>query len=97
MEIKVSAVDISRLGNAIAPAGNKAPHAFRRALNHTGGKARTQIVRVLRDQTGAKYGGAVRKALTTKRANYGALKYEIIAKGGHISLKEFAMRPVTIR
>ncbi len=71
--------------------GNQAPHAIRRAVNRVGDKARTLVTRTLAKQTGAKY-GAVRKALSIKRANYSSLAYRIMARGAHLSLKEFGPR-----
>jgi hypothetical protein len=53
-------------------------------------------VRVLRDQTGAKYGG-IRKALVIRQANYGGLRYEIVARDATLSLKEFGLRVITVR
>jgi hypothetical protein len=71
--------------------GNQAPHILRRAINHTGDKARTKVVRALVKQTGAKY-GAVRRALATKRANFSSLAYRIVARGGFMPLKDFSPR-----
>ena len=68
--------------------GNQFPHAIRRALNHTGAKALTQVRRALRDQTGAAY-RAIMKAVVGQRANYGSLTYDIVAKDHALSLKEF--------
>ncbi len=96
IEIKIQDVDISRLANAMAAAGKDLPHAIRRAVNHTGDKTRTQVVRALAAQTGAKY-GVVRKALHITRANYSNLSYIIHGTGRHMSLKEFGMRTRTVR
>jgi hypothetical protein len=71
--------------------GNQAPHAIRRAVNHTGDKAVTQVARTLARQTGVKY-GAAKKALFVQRANYDRGVYRISAKGGYLSLKEFGAR-----
>jgi hypothetical protein len=83
--------DLDALAHLFRAVGNQAPHAIRRALNWTGDKARTKVVRVLARQTGAKY-GAVRRAVVTKRANYGRLVYRLVAFGGYLSLKEFGAR-----
>jgi hypothetical protein len=65
--------------------------ALRRAINHTGDKARTQVGRALVKQTGLKY-GRVREELRTINATVGSLSYIIRARGGYVSLKEFAAR-----
>ena len=96
IEIRIQDVDISRLANALAAAGKEAPHAIRRAVNHTGDKTRTQVVRALATQTGAKY-GVIRKALHITRANYRNLSYIIHGTGRHMSLKEFGMKTRVVR
>lgn len=72
-------------------AGNQAPHAIRRALNHTGDKTRTAMVRALTAQTGLKRGTIVR-ALKVIRANYGSLEYRIYSRGGNVSIKYFGAK-----
>lgn len=91
LEIEIGIADFQAFSALFRQVGNQAPHAIRRAINWTGDKARTQVVRQLAKQTGAKY-GAVRRATLTKRANYGNLAYRIIAFGGFLSLKEFGAR-----
>ena len=91
VELRVDASEIRSLEKRIATAGNQAPHVIRRGLNRAGDKTRTKVIRVLRDQTGAKY-GAIKKALKVKRATYGRLEYRIDASGQHLSLKEFGAR-----
>lgn len=81
----------ARLGNQIGAAGAKAPLALARAINHTGAKARTKMIRVLVPQTGLKRGTIVR-ALRETKAGAGSLTYTIRAKGGDVSLKYFAPR-----
>lgn len=88
IELKVDARELVKLEEAFRRIGNQAPHAIRRALNHTGDKTTTQVKRALAKQTGAKY-GAIGKALRVERANYGSLAYVIHASGGAMSLKEF--------
>jgi Prophage minor tail protein Z (GPZ) len=72
-------------------AGEKAPAAIQRAINHTGDKALTAVTRTLAKQTGVKY-RAVRRALTAKRAWPGKATYTISSRGGYLSLKEFEPR-----
>lgn len=94
VQININTVDISRLANALAAVGKKAPVALARAINHTGQKARTAMVRSLTAQTGLKRKTIV-KALKVKRAaQRGDLSYTITSRGGDISLKYFSPREV---
>jgi len=65
--------------------------ALRRAINHTGDKARTVVIRELAGQTGLKQ-KVIRKAVKTRRANFSSLEYVMTTRGGDISLKFFAAR-----
>lgn len=73
--------------------GPEMEKAARRALNHTGTKARTQVKRTLAAQMGvgpsalAQYG-----ALAYRRSNYARLAHEIYATGKHMPLKAFGAR-----
>lgn len=87
----VDARAFDELAAKVAAIGRDVRPALARALNHTGDKARTQVIRALVKQTGAKY-GAVRKALTSRPATAGAPVYRIIAQGPYLSLKEFGAR-----
>ncbi|WP_051202688.1 hypothetical protein [Sediminimonas qiaohouensis] len=71
----------------------KAHKAFRRAINHTGGKAHTQVRRTLAKQMGLTQ-KRLRQlgALQTRRANYHALEYTITGSGKELSLKEFGAK-----
>lgn len=91
IELKVDVSQIAHLGNMIAAAGKEAPHALRRAINHTGDKARTQMRKVLVNQTGLKR-KTINKAVTSTRANYGGAAYVIKSKGGNIRLMFFRAR-----
>ena len=82
---------IARLGNQISAAGAKAPLALARAINHTGGKAKTQMVRELTKQTGLKR-GVIFRALKPMNASAGSLTYTITSRGGNVSLKYFGAR-----
>lgn len=75
--------------------------ALQRAVNHTGNKARTQVIRTLAKQTGLQY-GVIKRAVRTGRAwgasqssftpSRGSLQYVLSTKGGDISLKYFRAR-----
>jgi hypothetical protein len=91
LEIEVGLGDLSKFAALFREVGNQVPHAIRRAVNWTGDKARTVVVRTLAKQTGAKY-AAVRRALVVKRATYGRAEYRLVAFGGFMSLKEFSPR-----
>ncbi|WP_439623959.1 hypothetical protein [Shinella sp.] len=107
MSLTINWLDISgiqRLGNAL---GRLSSHEKRlglqRAVNHTGDKARTQVIRALAKQTGLGY-GVIRKAVrtgsawgagadgSTYREGRGSLSYILSSKGGDISLKFFKAR-----
>lgn len=100
---------MQRLGNAMGLLNSHQKHlVLQRAVNHTGDKARTQVVRALVKQTGLP-SGVLKKALKVGRA-YGAsedpiqfakaqlssrpgsLVYLVTARGGDISLKYFKPR-----
>jgi hypothetical protein len=69
--------------------GQKA-NAFRRALNHTGDKVYTIVLRTLSDQIGAPQAVIRRYGKIIKlRANNAALTYTIRAAGGPIPIKHF--------
>lgn len=89
--VSINMVDVARLGNLIAAAGEKAPDAIRRAVNHTGDKTRTQLIRALTAQTGLKRKVIV-KAVKVTRANYTSPSYVMTTRGGNISLKHFGAR-----
>jgi hypothetical protein len=89
--IEASVASLLSVENVLKQLGNQAPHAIRRAVNHTGDRALTQVTRTLAKQTGVKY-SAVKKALFTQRATYSRASYTIRSKGGYIPLKEFDAR-----
>lgn len=91
LEIRIDPAGIERIANLLAAAGPKAPHAIRRAVNHTGDKARTRMVRTLTAQTGLKRRVIV-KALKVRRANFQFAAYAIESAGGNIALKFFGAR-----
>lgn len=89
--VTLDATALARLGNQIGAAGKNAPVALARAINHTGAKAKTQMVRALVPQTGLKRRTIV-KALRENKAGPGALTYTINVHGGNIRLKYFGAR-----
>lgn len=89
--VSLDASAIARLGNQIGSAGKNAPLALARAINHTGAKARTQMVRALVPQTGLKRKTII-KALRENKASAGSLTYAIKSHGGNIRLKHFGAR-----
>lgn len=110
MSLKIQWQDVSgieRLTNALGRLqGAQKQLVLQRAVNHTGDKARTKVIRVLTNQTGLPY-GVIKKALKDRRArgtsmsktsgtisvHEGAsLAYEIRSEGGDISLKFFKAR-----
>lgn len=91
LTVTLDASAIQRLGNQIGAAGKKAPLALARAINHTGAKARTQMIRALVPQTGLKRKVIV-KALKESKASEGGLTYTITSHGGDVRLKYFGPR-----
>lgn len=89
--VTLDASALERLGNLIGAAGKNAKPALARAINHTGAKARTQMIRALVPQTGLKRKVIV-KALRESRASPGALTYAIRSHGGNVRLKYFGAR-----
>lgn len=89
--VTLDAASIHRLGNQIAAAGARAPMALARAINHTGNKAKTQMVRALTAQTGLKR-KVIARALVVSPASAGALTYTIRSRGGNVALKYFGAR-----
>lgn len=82
-----------RFQDGVARVGDtkKAHDAFRRAINHTGSKSKTQVVRALAKQMGVNQ-ALVRKGLAVRRANFDKLEYTITASGRELSLKEFGAK-----
>lgn len=83
---------LSNLSKRLRNAADKNPDALRRAVNHTGDKARTAVRRVLVIQTGLKP-KTINKAVQSTRASAkGNPSYVIKSRGGNIRLKYFAPR-----
>jgi hypothetical protein len=101
IEFKIEFVGSKEMQNMLAAAGAKAPQAIRRAINHTGDKAKTAMARAMAKQTGMKV-SVMKRALKPLRASdgsatgfvpgKGSLEYVLRCKGGDVSLKYF--RPV---
>jgi hypothetical protein len=66
IEIKASFAGFDRLANLIGAAGKQAPMALQRAINHTGDKAKTAMVRSLTAQTALKRQVIVRALKVTR-------------------------------
>jgi len=98
IEFKIEFVGSKELTNMLGAAGVKAPQAIRRAINHTGDKAKTAMARAMAKQTGMKV-SVMKRALKPLRASdggatsfvpgKGSLEYVLRCKGGDISLKYF--------
>jgi hypothetical protein len=77
---------LQRVENAMGRlSGDQKYTAFRRAINHTGDKAKTVVIRELAGQTGLK-SKVIRKAVKVKRANFSSLEYVMTTRGGDVSL-----------
>lgn len=90
-ELRIDTREIAALGPHFRHVAEEHPNAVARALNHTGGVARTRVIRALVQQTGARR-PAVVNSMQSVRANEGTLQFLIIASGAHLSLKEFGAR-----
>ena len=95
--VKIDAEQLKRLANVLGALGKDAPAAIARAVNHTGDKARTQMIRTLTAQTGLKRKVIV-KALRVTRASAakGTMEYRIDSAGGNVSLKYFGARETRV-
>jgi hypothetical protein len=87
IELDLNVAQWRDLERRVGAAGKNAPKALMRAINHTGKKAKTKMVRALADQTGLPL-KTTRKALREKTAGVGGA-YTIESKGGNIRLKFF--------
>lgn len=88
MLIKLDTTAFGRVGDRFIGASKQGPLAVRRALKHTGDKARTAMRKALPAQTGLKAG-------TINRAVKGQMRgdrYVIESRGGNVRLKYFGAR-----
>ena len=93
LEVRADFAQLARIGNLIGSVGKDAPAAIARAVNHTGDKARTQMVRTLTVQTGLKRSVIVRALHVTRAsAGSGSMAYTIRSEGGNVSLRFFGAR-----
>lgn len=89
MNLRVDVAGLDRLRNMLAAAGEKAPVAISRALNHTGAKANTQVIRALTAQTGLKRRVIV-KAVKKTPSTPTTLAFKLAASGGNIRVRFFS-------
>jgi hypothetical protein len=92
--VKIDTSEIDRLAAAFAAAGRNSKVVFVRALNHSIDKARTQIVRDVREQMGPRYVSyaQVRAATAVAYATAGRLEAVIHAADRTYSLGRFGAR-----
>lgn len=94
MHLRVEGDGLQRFANVLAALSEGEMRVIaRRALNHTGAKARTKVKRSLAKQTGLKP-AQVAKALTVTRATNGNLAFVITGTGDDIPLRYFRPREV---
>ena len=67
--------------------------AYRRALNKTGDKAYTRVIRAVGKQTGLKRAQVIKYGdVKKRRASYSRLDFEIVSRGLPIPLREFSAK-----
>jgi hypothetical protein len=93
LELNLEDEALTRFGNQIAAAGEKAPLIMAMALNKEGNKSRTEIIRAIASDTGLKP-TPVRREIKTILASPNTLAYELNAKGKPIALKYFNPKEV---
>lgn len=91
LEISVRWDGLATIQRKLEAAATRSPQAVAWALNRTVERARTKVVRALREQTGLKF-GVIRASTSILKAGPGSLHAEIRARGGFTSLKEFNAR-----
>jgi len=90
LSINVAGDGVARMIAAANILSNRVSDAARRALNHTGDKAKTQVKRAISQQIKAPQSAIAKYSrIHGKRASYGGLHYEIVCRGGPIPLKHF--------
>jgi hypothetical protein len=89
--VKIDTRDFERRVKQFARLGKNISPALSRAINHTGSIARTEVVRVLEKQTGLSRREIV-GAIKSIPASPGRLAYEIVGRGGYVSLAHFGAR-----
>lgn len=86
--VTVDASEIVAAATRYRQAQAQIPDAISRAINYTGNRARTPVIRDLANQTGLGY-GAVRANVVTTPSRPQRLDYSVRASGKAIPLKEF--------
>lgn len=88
--VKFDGDGITKLVGAMTGLQNRVPDAMRRALNHTGAKAFTQVKRALGKQLVTNQAAIIDYGKVRPiRANYSRLEFKIVSTGGVIPLKHF--------
>lgn len=92
IDLKIDLSSFGTAGQRFAQAAKEQPDAMRRAINHTGDKAKTGMKIALVVQTGLKR-RTMDKALRSRKASAkGGGIYTITVKGGDARLTKFAAR-----
>lgn len=92
---EVDVKGLRRFENMLGALGADAPKAVARAINHTGDKARTQVIRALSRQTGLPQRiirTAIKDGPETRRASPESPTYTLSAGGGDVRVKFFKKR-----
>ncbi len=92
--LRIADMDVSGLAEyaeRLSLAGDKASLVLARAINHTGPKARTQVIRALAKQTSLPQ-KTIRAAVRQTKASTSTLVYRLDAAGGDVALKFFKPR-----
>ena len=92
LEVRIDPAQLERIANLIGAAGKNANAGIARAINHTGDKAKTQMIRTLTVQTGLQRKTIVKALHVTRASGGGSMSYAIRSAGGDVSLKYFGAR-----
>src|SRR5581483_6820898 len=90
--LQVDASGLERMAELMRRAGAEAPRAIMRAVNWTGDRAYTQVVRALVAQTGAKRNVVVKRVAKRPATLGGRIAYRIQAKSPAMPLSDFDPR-----
>lgn len=91
-DLRIDLSGFKKAAEQLAHGAEASPAAVRRAVNHTGDKARTQMRRALVDQTGLKRKVIVKALKTRKISAKTGGSYTILSRGGDVRLKFFGAR-----
>jgi hypothetical protein len=89
LSIHIDETQIARLGDLIRKAGPQTGRAIMRAVNWTGDRAYTQVVRVLVKQTGAKRSVVVKRVAKKPAFPGRRIVYRIVARSTAMPLSDF--------